>query len=172
MAEMITSLIFLMVFVFIFLFSKLREFYRDKSLRELVAWSVSSDDHIRCNLSLSDYIVKAQIRLSLPQEHRVSGSVEMDYMKEILTEYQRDLSQTYFKGRLKLIKSKYAISGECYFMASLYAFLSEHQDDYKFLGHEMHKSNDFTEVYHKMHYITYMYCKGSDILKDYIPERS
>lgn len=185
MEELLAPIIIILVFVFIFLFSKLREFYRDRSLRELVAWSVSTDDHIRCNLSLSNYIVNAQIKLSLPQEHRVLGSVETDYMKEILAEYQRDLSQSYFEGYLKLIKSKYAIPGEHYFMYTLQSYLDDHQCDYEFIGHDMHKKRisykeygscgvthfdatysltDFAIVYHKIYYIAYLFCKNSKVI--------
>ena len=184
MEELLAPIIFILVFVFIFLFLKLREFYRDRSLRYLVGWSVSTDNHIRCNISLSAYILNAQIKLSLPQEHRISGSVETDYMKEILAEYQRDLSQSYFKGHLKVIKSKYAVSGEHYFMYTLQRFLEGHQCDYEFLGHDMRKKRleykrygdwggplydstysltDFAIVYHKLYYIAYLFCKNSKI---------
>lgn len=188
----ILSMLFsVFVFVAIIAFEKWHKYSQEQQLRDLIAWSVSADNHSRCNLSLSEYIGNAQIKLSLPQECRISGSVEMDYMKEILTEYQKDLSQSYFKGRLRLIKSKYVVRGETYFMFALYAFLSDHQCDYQFLGHDMHQETvsykrygdwggplfdatysltDFAVVYHKMHYITYMYCRGNDILRDFVPE--
>ena len=190
MEELLAPIIFILVLVFIFLFSKLREFYRDRSLRELVAWSVSTDDHIRCNLSLSNYIVKAQIKLNLPKECCIVGDEEWAIAKEIIDKYKKDLMQSYFKGHAYVIKSKYAIQGETYFMFALYAFLSDHQCDYKFLEHDMHKKRisykeygswggtlfdatyaqtDFAIVFHKMHYITYMYCRGNDILKTYVP---
>jgi hypothetical protein len=190
MEKLLAPIITILVFAFIFLLSKLMEFYRDRSLRELVAWSVSTDNHARCNLSLSEYIIKTQNKLSLPQEHRVSGSAEIDYMKAILTEYQRYLTQSYFNGYLKVIKSKYVIQGEDYFMFSLYTFLSEHQCDYEFIEQDMHKQRisykeygswsvthfdatysltDFAVVFHKMHYITYMYCRNNEILKALVP---
>ena len=95
MEELLAPIIFILVFVFIFFSSKLREFYRDRSLRKLVAWSVTTDDNTRCNLSLSDYIVNAQNKLSLPQEYRISGDVERNYMNDILAAYQKDLMQSY-----------------------------------------------------------------------------
>lgn len=190
MEELLAPIIFILVFVFIFIFSKLREFYRDRSMRELVAWSVTTDDNTRCNLSLSDYIVKAQNKLSLPQEYRISSDVERNYMNDILAAYQKDLTQSYFKGYLKMIKSKYVVPGEVYFMYSLYTFLSDHQCDYEFLKHNMHKErifykeygswgathfdatfavSDFAIVLHKMHYITCVYCRRNDILRGLVP---
>ncbi len=186
MAELITSLILLLVVVFCFLFSKLREFYRVKSLRDLVAWSVTGGDGIPLWAEISN----AQIKLKLPKEYCVTGDDEWEYVREILAEYRKDLMLSYFKGHLIVIKSKYVISGECYFMASLYAFLCDHQCDYDFLGYKMHKKqisyksygesfsagfdatyalSDFAIVFHKMHYITYMYCKGDERLKGFVP---
>lgn len=190
MEELLAPIIFILVFVFIFFSSKLREFYRDRSLRELVAWSVTTDDNTRCNLSLSDYIVNAQNKLSLPQEYRISGDVERNYMNDIIAAYQKDMMQSYFKGYLKVIKSKYVVPGEVYFMYSLYTFLSDHQCDYEFLNHNMHKErifykeygswgathfdatfalSDFAIVLHKMHYITCVYCRRNDILSGIVP---
>lgn len=186
MAEMITSLTFLLVVVFYFLFSKLRELYKVKSLRDLVAWSVNGEGGIPLWAEISN----AQIKLKLPNEYCVIGDDEWEYVREILDEYRKDLMNSYFKGYLKMIKSKYVISGECYFMASLYTFLCEHQCDYEFLSHKMHKERleyhrygdwggplfdakyeqtDFAIVFHKMHYITYMYCKEDKRLKAFVP---
>lgn len=186
MEELLAPIIFILVFVFIFLFSKLREFYRDKSLRELVAWSVTGGGGI----PLWSKVSNAQIKHKLSKEYCIAGDEEWDYAKEIIDEYRKDLTQSYFKGHLKVIKSKYVVQGEEYFMFARYAFLSDHQCDYKFLGHDMHidtvsfnrygnwggplydatySLTDFAVVFHKMHYITYMYCRGSEILKPFVP---
>ena len=168
-------------------FSKWRELSKEIKLRDLVSWSVVRTKPYELlvhahDLPLWSYISNAQIKFKLPQEYRISGDDEWDYAKEILEEYQKDLIQSYFKGHLKLIKSKYEVRGEDYFMCSLYAFLSEHQCDYEFLGHDMHSDRlntgspttyaqtDFAIVLHKMHYITYMYCRGNEILRSLVPE--
>lgn len=174
------------IFVAIVAFSKWRELSRERKLRELVAWSIIPD-HPFGNISGHDlplwsYISNAQIEFKLPQEYRISGDDEWDYAKEIIEEFLRNLTHSYFKGKLTLIKSKYEVRGEDYFMCSLYAFLSEHQCDYEFLGHNMHSDllntsspttyaqTDFATALHKMHYITYMYCRRSEILKYLVPE--
>ena len=186
MEKLLAPIVTILVFVFVFLFSKLRELYRDRTLRDLVAWSVNGGD----GLPLWAEISNAQIKQNLSMEYCISGDEEWAYVKEVIDEYRQDLMRAYFKGRLYVIKSKYRIRGVDYFMFALYAFLSDHQCDYEFLCHDLHKERisyksygsafsagsdatytltDFAMVFHKMHYITYMYCRGNDILKDFVP---
>lgn len=188
MESVFTILLLLFVLVAIVAFKKWHEASQERSLRTLVGWSTSSDNHIRCNLALSAYIYKAQIRLL--ENYRISGDEERKAVNEILEEYRKNLVQAYFAGKLSIPKSKYVVQGQDYFMFALYAFLSDHQCDYEFLGHDMHKERisyksygsafnsgfdatysltDFAVVFHKMHYIAYMYCRGSEILKNYVP---
>ena len=188
--EILVPIIVALIVVAVYGFCKLREYSRERTLRKLVAWSVAEDNHMRANLPLSAYLGNAQIRFSIPQEYRVSGDVERNYMNDILAAYQKDLMQSYFKGYLKVIKSKYVVPGEVYFMYSLYTFLSDHQCDYEFLNHNMHKErifykeygswgathfdaifalSDFAIVLHKMHYITCVYCRRNDILRGLVP---
>lgn len=162
-----------------------------KEMRELVAWSFSSDNHIRDGFPLFAYINNAQIKLSIPDSYRISDDKEWHYAKEIIDFYKDELVQDYFNGRHFLIKSKYVVSGECYFMYALYAYLSDHQCDSKIRNHDMHSEtvscksygswggplydatyelSDFAFVFHKMHYITYLYCKNSNILKNMVPD--
>lgn len=182
------------IFVAIVAFGKWRELSQERKLRNLVSWCVVKENYGELlihahDLPLWAYLKNAQIK-HLSQEYHISGDDEWKSAKVILDEYQKDLTQSYFKGKLIVIKSKYVISGECYFMASLYAFLSEHQCDYEFLSHDMHKERleynrygdwggplydakyeqtDFAIVLHKMHYITYMYCKEDERLKGFVP---
>lgn len=186
LAYILAMLFGIFVLLAIVAFGKWRKLSKERELRSLVVWSIIPD-HPLGNISGHDlplwsYISNAQIEFKLPQEYRISGDDEWAYAKEILDEYQKDLTQSYFKGHLKLIRSKYEVRGEDYFMCSLYAFLSEHQCDFDFLGHNMHgdrfntgstttyTQTDFAIVLHKMHYITYMYCRGSEILKHLAPE--
>lgn len=175
------------IFVAIVAFSKWRELSKERKLRDLVSWSVVRTKPYELlvhahDLPLWAYLKNAQIEFKLPDKYRITGDVEWGYAKEVIEEFQKDLIQSYFKGHLKLIKSKYDVRGEDYFMCSLYAFLSEHQCDYEFLGHDMHSDllntgspttyaqTDFAIALHKMHYITYMYCRRSKILKYLVPE--
>lgn len=170
MESVFAMLLIVFVFVAIIAFKKWHEASQERNLRDLVEWSISSDNHIRCNFSLSTYVYNAQIKLSLPQAYRISGDEERKILNEILEEYKKDLMQAYFAGKLGLPKSKYVIRGQDYFMFTLYCFLSDHRSDYNFLGYNLNKLTDFSMVFHKMHYITYMYCRGNDILKGFIPE--
>lgn len=175
------------VFVAIISFTKWHEYSQEKKLRDLVAWSAASGDGIPLWAEVSN----SQNKFKLPKEYCLAGDNEWAYVQEIIEEYKKDLMLSYFKGHLKVIKSKYVVSGEAYFMLMLYAFLSDHQCDYKFLGYDMHKERisyksygdsfsagfeatyaltDFAVVFHKMHYITYMYCRGNDILRNFVPE--
>lgn len=170
MESVLAMLFIVFVVVAIIAFKKWHEASQERNLRDLVEWSTSSDNHIRCNLSLSAYVYNAQIKLFLPQEYRIAGDEERKTANELLEEYRKDLMQAYFAGKLNIPKSKYVVQGQDYFMFALYAFLSDHQCDYEFLGHNMRKATDFAVVFHKMHYITYMYCRKNETLKDLVPE--
>ena len=187
MNELLAVIFTILVFLVYFLFSTAKEYYREKSLRQMVAWSVTGGDGIALWADISN----AQIKLNLPKEYCISGDGEWAYAKEIIDEYKKDLMLSYFRGNLHVIKSKYTIQGHAYFMFALYAFLSNHQSDYKFLENDMHKEmisyksygstfsagfdatyslTEFAVVFHKMHYITYMYCRQHSILKSLVPE--
>ena len=186
MESFLAMLLCIFIFVAIIAFRKWHEYLMAQKLRDLVSWIVHAHD-----LPLWSYISNAQITLQLTQEYRITGDDGWEFAKKILEEYQKDLTQSYFRGHLRIPKSKYVISGEAYFMLTLYAFLSDHQCDDKFLNHEMHKERvsyksygstfsagfdatyaltDFAIVLHKMHYITYMYCRGNEILKPFVSE--
>lgn len=194
MEQFLAILLSIFVFVAIVAFSKWRELSQERRLRDLVAWSVIWEHPYGTfcghDLPLWAYLKNAQIK-HLSQEHRISGDNEWQFAKEILEEYQKGLTQSYFKGYLKLMKSKYVIRGEDYFMFRLYVLLSNHQCDYEFLGHNMHQERlsykrygdwggplydatysltEFAIVFHKMHYITYMYCRENKILREFVPE--
>ena len=184
------------VFVAIIAFSKWHEYSQEKRLRDLVSWCVVKEKpgelltHAH-DLPLWAYVSNAQIKIKIPNEHCVVGDEEWSFAKDILEEYKNDLTQSYFKGYLRMIKSKYVIQHEAYFMLTLYIFLSDHQCDSKLLGHDMHKERleytrysdwggpcydaiysltTFAIVFHKMHYIAYMYCRGNEMLRDFVPE--
>ena len=195
MESFLAMLLCIFIFVAIIAFRKWHELSLQQELKNLVVWSAICDHPFRAvsghDLPLWSYISNAQIEFQLPQDYRITGDDEWCFAKEILEEYQTNLIRSYLIGNLKLIKSKYAIRGEDYFMLMLYAFLSDHQCDDKFLNHEMHKERvsyksygstfsagfdatyaltDFAVVLHKMHYITYMYCIENKVLKPFVPE--
>lgn len=199
MEDLIAHILALLFSIFVLLaivaFSKWRELSKERKLRELVSWSAIGD---YCpTLGRYSYVHEllfavwnAQYIDSVDKKYRITEA-EKEYVIEVIEAYQKDIARSYFKGHLKLIKSKYEVRGEGYFMLALYGFLSEHQCDYEFLGHDMHKEQisykrygesfsagsdatyaltDFAVVLHKMHYITYMYCRSNEILKPFVPE--
>lgn len=190
-AGIINWLVYYILSFFILLtiiaFSKWREYSREKKLRNLVSWSALGD---YCP-ALGRYSYVQELLFSVlntqnavDKKYRITEETERQYIIEIIETYQQDLMRLYFKGYLKLIKSKYSVNGEDYFLIALCSFLKDHQCDDKFLGHNMHKERtsykefgswggtlfdatyiltDFAIVYHKLYYITYMFCKNSKI---------
>lgn len=184
------------VFVAIIALSKWRELSQERKLRDLVSWSAIGDYCPAIGRNSYDgelliTVLNAQYNEAIDKKHRIAEETEKQYVREIIEAYQKDIMRSYFKGQLKIIKSKYALFGKDYFMMMLYAFLSAHQCDYKFLGYDMHKErvsyksygdsfssgfeatyslSEFAEVFHKMHYITYMYCRKNDKLQAFVPE--
>lgn len=174
--------LFLLIIALICCVCKLIEFYKLNCFRELVAWCVTKNNNVyRCNLRLRDYIHNAQNDLQIPKEYKIQGE-EWDFVDQILKKYQEDLKEDYFCGRaLMLKKSKYVIHGLDYFMFSVANYLDDHQCDYKFLSYDMHKETisynhygnwggplydaeylltDFALIYHKLYYITLVYCQN------------
>ena len=155
---------------------KYRELYRHNELSVRVSWVVSDKKR---DMSLLKYVGNAQIHCEIEEQYRISTDEEWRFVKEILEEFKKDLSNNYFNGVLRNIKSKYVITEEQYFMLALCAFLREHQCDYDFIGYGMrdktleHKSygnlsysaiyivSDFAIVFNKLLYVSYISCKNS-----------
>lgn len=175
----IVTLSALFILLTILAFSKWRDLSRMRNLHDLVGWSFTGGD----GLSLCAEITNAQIELSIPQKYCIVEA-DIKYVKEILEEYRKDLVHCYFSGKPISVRSKYYISGADYFVFTLHNFLEKHECDYEFIGHDMHDETleyrrfgywggpccdatyaltDFGIVYHKMYYITYLYCKNSKI---------
>jgi hypothetical protein len=170
-------------------FKKWYDLSQEQKLKSLVAWSVTGDHcpalgRYSYTTELLFAITAAQAKLNIPKEYCLISQTERNFCLEIIAEYQKQMARDYFQGNLHPIKSKYVVMEKDYFMATLLAFLSDHQCDNKFIGYEMHKERinyclhgvwggtlfdatyaltDFAIVFFKMNYITYMYCKNSPI---------
>ena len=137
-------------------------------------------------LSLIDYIYRAENNLQIPKCYCLSSETEIAIVVLILKEYQRFITQKYFNNYLTPPKFK-KISGEQYFMYKLCLMLDDHECDSHYLGHDMYaKRISYTEygtwgqvnydatyslsnfglVYHKLHYITYMFCMNDAVLNE------
>ena len=80
-----------------FIIKKSIENSREKKLKAIVAWCATDNSNMfRCNLHLWEYISDAQIKLKLLQEYRISTEEEWDLVKEIITDFQKDITQKYF----------------------------------------------------------------------------
>lgn len=177
--------IIVLIIVIIYAFWRLKQYAEVQKLHNLVVWCIITKmDTFSHSMPLWSYISNAQIKLSIPEKYRISGEAEWKTVKDILAEFQKDLSKEYFCGNLKIPKSKYVIPGEDYFMFALQSFLGEHQCDYEFLGHDMHKErisykeygswgalhfdasyalSDFAIVYHKLYFVAYSFCENSKV---------
>lgn len=181
--EISSSLLTVLTITLIFVISELRKYYQEKKLRELVSWSVIGDycptlGRYSYNSELLFVIVNAQYEYGIKKKYCIAEKTEEEYMREIIEEFQREMARSYFKGEHKTVKSKYVIWGKHYFMYSLQSFLSKHQCDDKFLGYDMREERisceeyscdgykstytltDFAVVYHKMYYISHVFCKN------------
>lgn len=186
MIAFLLVILFVMVTCLSVFIPKYRQHRDHTVLYNLVSWCVTKDSSIfRCNLPLSSYVFNAQNDLEVPSQYRLSVSQEQAAVEELLASFQNELMKDYFEGSLRCVKSKYVIPGNHYFMFALNSFLSEHQYDPCFNGHDMHKStlsfnghgswgaplfdasyelSDFAVVYHKLYYITYLFCKNSKVI--------
>ena len=179
----------ILIIITIIAITKWHDYSQERKLKELVSWCLIKEKPYELlmhahDLPLWAYISNAQINLQVSQKYRIEGDEEWGFVKEILEEYQKDLTRSYFKGHLRMIKSKYAIDGDVYFMLTLQSFLNDHQCEYKFLDHDMHAETvsykrygdwggpcfdatysltDFAVTYHKLYYTTYLFCKNSKI---------
>lgn len=181
----VISIILLCILVYVII-KKGMESAKEKKLKEVVAWCATDNSNtFRCNLHLWEYISKAQIKLNLLQEYRISTDEEWNLAKEIIKGFQKDITQKFFSNQLSIPASKYVISEETYFMYLLQRYLEQHQCDYDFLGYDMHKETishksygswggplydatyaltDFAVVLQKLYYISYMHCKKSSTI--------
>jgi hypothetical protein len=145
------------------------KYYKQKRLFEFAAWPVTSP--IR---DLVGEIEMAESRYSIPPQYRINKATEQDFVDEILREYQSHIAKLYYSNRLQLIKSKYVLTAEDYFMASLHDFLSDKSESIMFSDHFLYRSKndgnkpkhimtDFGIAFYKLYYITRTYCKQNPV---------
>lgn len=156
MEGLLSAFIFLFICMSVWAFTTWRKIKNMENLKEWVAWSICDNDGVRWNIPLWAHLKNAQIR-NVPEKYRIVGDQEWGYAKEIIERYKENLTNSYFNGHLLALKSLYGIDGKDYFIFMLYVYLCEH---------EMSSHN---VVYHKMHYISYMYCKENLALQKYVP---
>lgn len=185
MENMFASIFIIAVVLCIYLCYQLHQYVKAKKLKKLVAWCTMDDSQkFRGGLKLYQHVNNAQLH-NVATEYHIHGETEWEFTNEILFSYAKYLAEQYFDDRLYIPKSKYVVRGEDYFMFTLCDYLSMHECDYEFCGHSMREKtlsfknhgmwggplfdakfalSDFAIVYHKLYYISYMFCKSSPIL--------
>jgi hypothetical protein len=166
-----------------------------KDLFSKVAWCATNDSHIyRHNMSLLDWLCKvphyskrkvpdcffpnADKLFLIEEKYWFKDDEEISIAKEILREYQKDLIQRYFTGRLSVDRSTHKLTDEEYFLVTLKDFLEQRECDKYFNDHQMYitksykdhgswgtplfdatyELTDYAVVYHKMYLIAQVYC--------------
>lgn len=182
-------ILFLLILTVIYCIHKLYQYKQQSQLRYLVSWSVTthfnSVPSIRPGLDLIDYIYRAQRNLKIPTDYCFTKQSELDVVYLLLAEYQRSIAQKFFNYNLNPPRFKKRLSGEQYFMYMLCMMLKQHQCDNVYLSHDMHEKrisyteygswggpnydatytlSDFALTYHKLYYVTYLFCKNDQIL--------
>ena len=170
MEDLLSALILLFICVLIWAFATWRKLKNTESLKELVTWSVFESDGARWNIPLWAHLKNAQIH-NVSEQYRITGDEEWETVKAIIERYQKELTQSYFDGRLWRPKSKYKIDGKDYYIFMLYVYLCENANYgqntvFNLQNNEIGNRN---LVFHKMRYITYMYCKNNLALQKNVP---
>lgn len=159
MEGIISTLIFLLVCVTLLAVTTWRKCKNTEILKEWVAWSVCENDGVRYNKPLCEHLKSAQHRINIAEQYRIKGDAEWEIANKIIDQYKKSLVESYFNDQLWVLKGKiiYSINSMDYFIFMLYVYLCEH---------DRYEKNI---VFHKMQYLTYMYCKSSFALQKSIP---
>jgi hypothetical protein len=185
----------ILILVFCFLVYKTRQYSLDKRLQSHVSWCVTDDSNIyRCNMSLLEWLCNvphysknkrpdcffpnADKLFLIEDKYWLSGEEELSIAKEIIREYQKELIQKFFSGRLVANRFACKLTDEEYFLLTLKEFLEKYQCETTFHGNSMYNTKeyksygywgaplfdatyeltDYAVAYHKIYYVTQMYC--------------
>ena len=156
------------IFLSFIAFGEWYKYKKEKKLQKLITWAVTGGYCPALGINSYDgellYAIRCAQGSSLIDEScRICDDIEWKYVLEIIEKYQIDLMRSYLKGHPISVESKCELYDNEYFMFTFYEFLSRHQSDYEFAGHEM--SSDFGTTLHKLHYIAFVYCKNNEKLK-------
>ena len=174
MEGLISAFILLFVCVSVWAFTTWRKLKKMENLKECVGWSVHEDNSLRYNIPLWVHFRDAQLKDYIQDKYRITCEEEWDEAKEIIKRYQKELANSYFEERLWAMESIYGIGGKDYFIYMLYVYLCEN-NNYGYGQHSVFRlwNNELDTrnkiVFHKMQYITYMYCKENLALQKNVP---
>lgn len=178
MVKWISAVVFTLFLVVCFLAKWILKYYSDNAIRKYVAWCIAPNS----GLNLFEHIANAQVALQLPAEYCIIEQYEWDYVRIIVSEFQKQLVRSYFREQLTMKKFMHGMRGEDYFMYKITAFLHELHVENRFLDYDMHKKrlsykeygswggplydatyslSDFGRTFFKLYYTTYLFCKES-----------
>lgn len=174
MEGFLSAFIFLFICVSLWAFTTWRKLKNTERLKECVGWSVHEDNSLRYNIPLWVHFRDAQLKECIQDQYRITSEEEWEEVKEIIAKYQKELANSYFEERLWTMNSIYEIDGKDYFIYMLYVYLCENEnypwENSVFRFRNFHnRVENKNIVFHKMHYITYMYCKENLALQKNVP---
>lgn len=179
MDRWIGAVVFIILLVAYFLVTLILKCYREDSIRRKVAWCIEP----KSGFDLFAHIANAQVALHLPVEYCIIEQNEQEYVRAILSEFQKYLVNSYFREQLSMKMYMRLWRGEDYFMFKINAFLRNLCTENKFLDYDMHKKrlsykqygswgstlydatyalSDFGRAFFKLYYTTYLFCKESE----------
>ena len=160
---MFGGLVSVYVFLSIIAFYKWFLYAKDKQFLDMCSWSVIGRSMGQTSY-VRDQVIEvfnAQFDNDIEEQYRLSYEKDYEIVVKIVKDFQLDFMRSFFHGRRLVVKSKYSIYPNVYFILALYIFLCDHQYDYS--------ETDKKLVYRKVNYITYMYCKNNKALQNYVP---
>ena len=174
MEGLISAFVFVFIWVSIWAFTTWRKLKKMESLKECVGWSAHEDNSLRYNIPLWVHLRDAQLKGCIQDKYRITSEEEWEEAKEIIAKYQKELVNSYFDGMLWLLGNRDDINEKDYFIYMLYVYLCESEQYawqnsvflFKNLQNRVENKNI---VFHKMQYITYMYCKENLALQKNVP---
>ena len=121
MEDFYLGCIIILAIAVIFTIDRTVKYYKQKKLFELVAWSAIGDyDPVLSRYSYINELVfsigQAQSRESISVQYKIND-MDLKIVREIVEEYQDYITKLYFRDKLSLFKSKYAVSKTDYFIA-------------------------------------------------------
>ena len=108
---------------------------------------------------LWSYLLGSQKELKIPKQYWLSSETDRAVVVKIIEDYKAKLSAAYFEDRFHPKKTKGEQTSISCFMLSFYDYF----DRTKIHDIPGHQYEEFSLIYYKAYYITYLYCKNSPI---------
>lgn len=166
-------------FLLYWLVRKSFSLYKEDKIRQHVAWCVKDVNQLIGCLCYVQRLSKektpnccvphADKLITIEDSFWLTEDDEITIAKEILYEYQKEISQTFFENKLSTLKSLRNLTDEEYFLVSLGNFLDKNQFSSKFFSDKMYETIEYTPlgVTYKLKHFAVVYYKTLLITKTY-----